>query len=265
MHLVFLELTQEIVYLLGLWHEIWRSYQTLPPERGWLSEMRKQILDIQDSSDIVRIILIDWNTTIVIFYDTFKYLRISTLNIQIHHILSARHHLLGSLVAKSDDSLQHTLLILDVILVGQLQGLFQVIDTQHMIFLLDHLFGKYPTLQEYIFQRPEEFSDKQNAIDNTTTEAQRILATIHLRHNLAKKQEQESKENRDNQELQPICLVTKMNNACKNIVQQHDDGDVDEIIGNQNRCQRTFRVFTQHLNFSVGIRLLILQFIYICR
>ena len=132
--------------------------------------MRKQILDIQDAANIVGIILINRNTTVIIFHDTFQNLRISTVNIQIYYILSARHYLFGSLITKADNTLQHALFVLDIILVSQLQSLFQIINTQDVIFLLHYFFGKHSTFQEHIFQRPENLTGNQNASNKTPAE-----------------------------------------------------------------------------------------------
>ncbi len=78
----------------------------------------------------------------------FQYFWIRTTDIQVNNILSAGHHLLGCFIAKADDTLQHALLVLDIILISQFQSLFQVINTQHMIFLLYNLFCKNSTFQQ---------------------------------------------------------------------------------------------------------------------
>lgn len=66
------------------------------------------------------------------------------MNIQIYYILSARHYLFGSLITKADNTLQHALFVLDIILVSQLQSLFQIINTQDVIFLLHYLSASIP-------------------------------------------------------------------------------------------------------------------------
>ena len=49
----------------------------------------------------------------------------------------------------------------------------------------------------------------------------------------------------------------------KEIVAEHDDGDVHQIIGDQDGGQRSLRVFTKCLNLLVSLILLLIQFIEI--
>ena len=198
--------------------------------------MGQQVLDIQDTADIVRIVLINRYTTVIVLYNTLQHLSIGALNIQVYNVLAAGHHLLGSFVAKTDNALKHALLVFDIVLVGEFQSLFQLIHTQHMIFFLHHLLGKHSTLQKNGFNRPENFTGKENGIHTTATETKRILTAVNLWHNFTKEQEKKSEKHRHDQELKPISLGTKLDYADKYITQQHDNHDVDKVVGNQNRC-----------------------------
>ena len=198
--------------------------------------MGQQVLDIQNAADIVRIVLINRYTTVIVLYDTLQHLSIGALYIQIDNVLTTCHHLLGSLVAKTDNALKHALLVLDIVLVGEFQSLFKLIHTQYMILFLHHLLGKHSTLQKNGFYRPENFTGKENGIHTAATETKRILTAVNLWHDFTKEQQKKSEKHRHDQELKPISLGTELDNADKNITQQHDNHDVDKVVGNQNRC-----------------------------
>ena len=149
MHLVVLELTQEVVDFLCLGNEIGRTYERLPTECGWFAEMRQQILDIENATDIVDTVLIDGNARIIVLNDTFEYVGEGGVHVEHCHVLTTGHNLLGSLIAKSHDALQYVLFILDFILVGQFECLLQVIHTEHMTLLLHNLLSKNTRTNEY--------------------------------------------------------------------------------------------------------------------
>jgi hypothetical protein len=100
----------------------------------------------------------------------------------------------------------------------------------------DHLLGKHSTLQKNGFYRPENFTGKENGIHTAATETKRILTAVNLWHDFTKEQQKKSEKHRHDQELKPISLGTELDNADKNITQQHDNHDVDKVVGNQNRC-----------------------------
>ena len=148
MHLVFLELAKQVVNLLRFRNEIRRSDQTLPTEIGGLGDMRKQILDIQYAANIIATVLIDRYSTVVVLHNTLKDICKGAIDVKVNNILTTGHHLLGSLVAKTDDTLKNLLFILDFILVRKLKSLFQVINTQHMILRLKHFFCQDSAAQQ---------------------------------------------------------------------------------------------------------------------
>ena len=201
--------------------------------------MGQQVLDIQDATDVVAVVLIDGDARIVVLDNALDDLRERHLEVEVDHILTRGHNLLGGLVAKAHNAFQHALLFLDVLLVGQLQSLLQVADAQHMVFLLHHLPRQHTRAQQDIGYRPEQAAAKHDAANGSTAETQRRLSCVDLRHNLAEQQQQECEQYRDAQEMQPIGIA-KVDDMCKEVVAQHDDGDVDQIVGNQDRGQRAF-------------------------
>ena len=110
--------------------------------------MRKQAFNIEDTAYIVLIILINWDTAIIIFDNTLQNIRIATMNFDANNILAACHHFLSRLISKTDNPLKHALLIFDLILVCQFQSLFQFIYTQLMVFLLYNFLSQNPTFQK---------------------------------------------------------------------------------------------------------------------
>ena len=139
MHLILLELAQQVVDLLRLRHEIRRTDERLPAEISRLRQMRQQILDIKDATHVINGVLIDGDTGIVILNDALDDIGELASEIEIDNILTTRHHLLGSLVSEAHDALQHIFLFLQLVLVGQFERLFQIIDAEHVALLLHHL------------------------------------------------------------------------------------------------------------------------------
>ena len=65
-----------------------------------------------------------------------------------------------------------------------------------------------------------------------------MLSAIDLRHDLAKQQEQERQQDGDDKELKSDSR-TKPDHMVEEIITEHNDGDIDHIVGDQNGCQRT--------------------------
>ena len=144
MHLVLLELTKQIVDLLGLRNEIRGTDQRLPTEGIGFGEMRQQVLDIQDATDVVDRILIDGNAGVVVLNNALDDFMEFAFEIEVNDILTTGHHLLGRLIAKADNTFQHILLLFQVLLIGEFKSLFQIVNTQHMILRLHDLACQSP-------------------------------------------------------------------------------------------------------------------------
>ena len=200
--------------------------------------MRQQILDIQDASDIINRILVDGDAGVVILNDTLKHLRERGSEVEINDILTRGHHLLSSLVAETNDTFQHILLFLKFFFVGKLECLLQIINTEHMVLLLHHLLCKHARSDEDISHRTEQFAQPKDTWCRHPTESQRMLPGIDLWHNLTKEQQQERQQNSNHHKLQPVSR-TESEYLCEEIVAEHDDRDVHQIVGNQDGGQRT--------------------------
>ena len=68
-----------------------------------------------------------------------------------------------------------------------------------------------------------------------------MLRRINFRHDFAKKQQQESKDNCDYQELQNN-RSSEIDYPCKEEIAEHNDGNVHKIIGNEDGCQQSFGI-----------------------
>ena len=66
-----------------------------------------------------------------------------------------------------------------------------------------------------------------------------MLSSIDLWHNLSEKQQHEGEQYGNHDKLQPIGCA-KIYHMGKEIVTEHDDGNIHKIVGNENRCQCTF-------------------------
>ena len=139
MNFVLAELAQQVVNLLCLRHEIRRPDERLPPEGTALLQVGQQVLDVQYAAHVVAIVLINGNTRVIVLYDTFQHLVVTASEIQVNHILTRRHNLLGRVVAKAYYALEHALFFLYVLLVGQFQSLLQIAGAERAGFLLHHL------------------------------------------------------------------------------------------------------------------------------
>ena len=201
MHLVFLKVAQQVIDLLGLWHKIGRTNQTLPSERGGLANMRQQVLDIKHTTDIVSVALVDGYAAVVVFKNALKHLVEIGLHAQVDNILTRGHDFLGCLVAKTNDALQHALLLLDFLLVGEFKGLLQVVDTQDMALLLEHLTCQGATADEDGLNGPEQSSAYHQSTHRKPAILQRILAGIDLGHDLSKQKQEEGEDDGDTQKL----------------------------------------------------------------
>ena len=92
--------------------------------------------------------------------------------------------------------------------------------------------------------------EEEYAFYGSSAECKRRYTAVNLWDYLSEKQEKESEQNRDTEELQPISL-TKIYHTRKDVVAQHDYGDIDKIVRNKNRRKCPLAVITQHLNTLV--------------
>ena len=163
--------------------------------------------------------------------------------LDIFDVLTRRHHVIGRLVTKANNTLQHALLVLYVVFVGQLKGLFQVVHAQLAALLGYSLLRNHATFNQDCFQRPEHFPQEHDSTHGFATELQRGLTTVYLRHNLTEEQQHERKKNRNDNKFQPCHL--ELHQRTKDVIAKHDDGNVHKVVGNQDGCQRPFRVVAQ--------------------
>ena len=124
-----------------------------------------------------------------------------------------------------------------------------------MALFLYHLPSQCTTAQENTGNGPKQLAGKDDAAHDTTAELKRGLATIDFRHDFTKQQQQECQQDGDTQKLQPLGSLAKADEVGKYVVEQHDDGDVDKIVADENRCQRALAVVAKLLDVPVGCAL----------
>ena len=225
--------------------------------------MRQKILDVKDASDVVLVVLIDGDSRIVVFNNALQHILVRAADVQVNEVLSRGHHFLGSLIAKTDNSLKHTLLVLYIAFIGQLQGLLKIVNRQLAVLLLNHFFGKGTALQQYCLYRPEKTTEEDYPLHALAAECQWICPAVDFRYDLAEKQQDKRQKNCNTEELQPLCL--EIEQTVEDVVAQHDDGHIDEIVRNENRRQRAFAVFPELLDKPVRRVLVRIQCFCICR
>ena len=204
-------------------------------------KVRQQVLDIEDSADIVYRILIDRYARVIVLHNTFDDVGKRRAEVQVNHILTAGHNFLGCLVTKADDSLQHVLFILQLLLVGQLQRLLQVVNAEDMCLFLHHLLCQDSRADEHAGQGIEKAAKACQGTRERTADRECVLLTVDFRHNFAKEQQDESQQNGDHEKLQPHGSA-EVHDMGEEVVAQHDDGHIHQIVGNQNGSQRALRL-----------------------
>ena len=213
--------------------------------------MRKQVLDIEHTADIVGIALIDRDAAVVVLHDAVDHGREVVFYTQVDDVLPGGHNLLGRLVAEADDALEHALLHLDVLLVGEFERLLQVVDTQHVRLLVHHLARQCAAAHQHRLNRPEEPPEQHDAPRRETAISERVLPRIDLGHDFAEEQQEEGEDDGDAEKLEPQCLA-EVHHIRKDIVAEHDDGDVDQVVGDKDCSQRALTLFPESLDITVG-------------
>ena len=129
-HLVCLEIAQQVVNHLGFRYEVRRADKTLPTEIGRLAQVRQEVLDVEHALDVVLRTLIDWYAAIVVLDDRAEHLGIRRTDIETYDVHAARHNLARRLSPEADNTLQHTALLGNILLVGQFHCLLQIVNSQ---------------------------------------------------------------------------------------------------------------------------------------
>ena len=224
--------------------------------------MGQQVLDIEDATDIVSRILIDGNTRVVVLHDALDDFGEGRPEVEVHDVLAAGHHLLGGLVAKADDALQHVLLFLQFLFVRQFQCLLQVVDAQDAALLLHHLLCQCSRPYQDACQRIEHLPEHHDGGCKHAADGQGMLTAVNLRHDLTKEQEQKRQQNGDDDELQPLG-ISEVYPTAEEVVAEHDDGDVDHVVTDEDRGESPFGVSAQETDFPVGFVFFLVQLIQV--
>ena len=226
--------------------------------------MGQQVLNIKNASHLIHRALIDRNARVVVLNHTRQYVRKLRTEVERHNILPTGHHLFGRLVTEANNTLQHVLLFLQLVLVGQFKRLLQVVHTQSVVLFLNNLLGQKTGTYQNRGQRIEHPAERYNGSCKSAANSQGMLSAIHLRHDFAKQKQQKSKQNRNHDKLYPIG-ITKAYRMGKEIVAKHNDGHIHQIVRNKNSGQCAFRILAKHNDTGVGFALPFIEFVQVGR
>ena len=229
-YLVLLEVTQQVVYHLGLGDEIWCADKCLPAEIGWFLEVWEQVLDIENSLDIVFVTAIYGYAAVVVLDYALYDLGEGCTDVEVHDVYAGCHDLACHLASEAYDALQHLALLCDVFLVGELHCLLQVIDGKGFGVVLYDAVGEGLAHHQQRGQGPEHPAQEQEHLGHGAAEGQRMLGAVNLGHYLAKKKQKECKEYGEYKELYPFAAGTEAEPSHEEIVEQYDNGYVDEVV-----------------------------------
>ena len=173
MHLVPLEVAQEIVNHLGLRHEIGGADQTLPAEVGRFAQMGQKVFDVQHALDIVLRALIDGDAAIIILDDTLQHLGKGSPYVQVNNVHSAGHHLACHLAAEAYDTLQHAAFLGNVLLVGEFHSLLQIVHREALRLRMDKSLGDDLAAYQDVAERRAELHEHGECRSSKAAEGER--------------------------------------------------------------------------------------------
>lgn len=251
-YFVLLEIAQQVVYHLGLGDEIWCADQGLPAEIGWFLEVREQVLDIEDSLDIVFVTAIYGYAAVVVLDYALYDLGEGCTDVEVHDVYAGCHDLACHLAAKAYDALEHLALLCNVFLVGELHCLLQVIDGKGFGVVLYNAVGEGLAHHQQRGQGPEHLAQEQHYLGHGAAEGQRMLGAVNLGHDLAEQEQKECEEYGEYQELYPLTARTEAEPFHEEIVEQYDDGYVDEVVEYQYGGKEPVGVAAQAADAAVA-------------
>ena len=251
-YLVLLKVAKQVVYHLGLGDEIRGTDKGLPTEVGGLAEVRKQVLDVEDALDIVFVFAVDGDAAVVVVHDALEDLGEGGLDVEVYDVYAGGHDFACHLAAKADDALKHLAFLGYVLLVGEFHGFLEVVDGEGLGLVLDDAVGEGLAHHEYGGQGPEGFLDDVKDGGYETAEREGVLAAVYLGHDFAEQEEQESEQDGEEQELYPLAAGTEVYPLDKEVVEEYDDGYVDEVVEDEDGGEQAVGLLAQADDAAVG-------------
>ena len=232
-----LEVAQEVVNLLGLGNEEGGTDEGLPTETVALGQMGKKVLDVEDALDVVDGARIDGDARIDVLGHAGEDLLVAVTDVERHHVETRGHDVLGGLVAEADDAFEQLLLVGELGLVGELKGLLQLVDREVVALLLLQAVDQTGGAHEHRRYGREHIGEDVDHRSAEPAELKRIDGGVELGHYLTEEQKQEGEQHRDEEKLEPYD-ATEIEHRQHGIVAEHGDGDVDEVIGDEDGGQQ---------------------------
>ena len=208
-------------------------------------------------------VLHDGHAAIFLVNDFRKHLAEGGIHIDGDHLGTRGHGILHGLVAKFDDALQHLLLVV-VDLGGHLQGIAEVVHRD----IVGHLVGQMTVqtahaLDEQQDEGMEDVGEQLHDGTHRTTERERMVGGIDLRKDFAEKQQQKRQQDGLAQEDEPGRIVAHGHHLGEEVAEKHDDGNIHEVVANQNGGHQVLLLLQQLLDESVAVVLVLVKLVQV--
>ena len=225
-------------------HEIGFSQQLLPAEFVAVVDVGQQILDVEDSLDIVQILVADRNARETRSDDAFLDAQVVVAYSDGDDIHAGTHDLLHLGVGELDDAREH------VVLLGRgggghVDGVGQLVE-RNLVATRGVLADRAARADQDVGEGAHQPAHQQDGARYRTGEPQGAALGEYLGDDLAEKQQQESGDDRFEEKAHAgrAEREEQVDDACG----QDDDADVHQIVDHQNRSEQLIDVAEQPQN-----------------
>lgn len=233
-YLVALELLEEVVDLLVFGYVVGGAQVFPPVEIAAFVDEVQHVFDVEDADDGVDVVAIDRYAREARLDDGAAHRVEVALDIHGRDVHAGTHDVLDVRIDEIDDAGQHLFLLLALVL-GDLQRVGEFVDRDVGVFACGAFVEPVAQFDQHPCQRLEERLEAQQRYGNDAGEAQRQVRGGHLGDNLAEEQQDEGHQHGLHYKL-PARGVER-NECVENVVRQHDDQDVHQVVQDQNRGQ----------------------------
>jgi len=129
-----------------------------------------------------------------------------------------------------------------------------------VVLLLHHLLGQDARAEQDVLQRIEQLTQETDAATECATHGEGVLAAVDLGHDLAEEEQEEREQDGDDEELEPDG-ITEVDGMADEIVAEHDDGHVHQVVGDEDRGQQSLGILTKCEDVAVALRVALLQLV----
>ncbi len=238
-HLVRLEVAQQVIDLLMLRHEIGLADQLLPSELVAVVDVGQQILDIKRTPDVVDILLEDRNARKSRRDDRPLDFLVIVGQLDGCDVHAGLHDLLHLGVDEIHDPRQHHML-LRVARMGHVDGIGQIVE-RNFALVRGFLADAAARMHQDVGKRIEHPPQHRQRLSHELGELYRRSLRQHLRQHFAEEQQEE----RNNDRLEKELQVREREKGIDDAGHEYGNADVDQIIDDQNRGQQKINIAQQ--------------------